>query len=228
MRPHLGGRPTRMKRVSRGAIFWGAALITTGVVVLLIQQGYVDEQLLANAGQWWPLLLIIGVGVAVIFAGVLGSVATALAGLLLGVMVGALISGATSIPASCAGEASAVQALPGRVVRRVRGRRHRGPELRHPRGAGGPGSDWAVQADEQSTQNDRRPPIRTASSCRPMTASCSTDAGTWRSRCPGRGHEPRGVPERRRGDLRPGRRAVGSSSNLTGNASASTRRPLRR
>ena len=141
-----------MRRVSRGAIFWGAALITMGIVILLIQQGLVDDQLLANAGQWWPLLLI-GVGVAVIFAGVMGSVATALAGVLLGVMAGALISGATSIPVSCGNEASAVQAYQDGSFDAS------GAEITVDLScvtfdvAGGPGSDWAVQADEQSTHD---------------------------------------------------------------------------
>jgi hypothetical protein len=99
-----------MKRMSRGAIFWGAAFIAAGVTILLIQQGYINEQLLADAGQWWPLLLI-GAGVAVIFAGVLGSVATGLAGILLGVMAGALLSGATAIPTGCGDTTSPVHAV---------------------------------------------------------------------------------------------------------------------
>ena len=141
-----------MKRVSRGAIFWGAALITMGIVILLIQQGYVDDQLLANAGQWWPLLLI-GVGVAVIFAGVLGSVATALAGVLLGVMAGALISGATSIPVSCGNEATAVQAYQDGSFDQSSADVTVDLSCVTFDVAGGPGSDWAVQADEQSTHD---------------------------------------------------------------------------
>lgn len=97
--------------MSRGAIFWGAAFIAAGATVLLIQQGYVDEQLLGNAGQWWPLLLI-GAGVAVIFAGALGALATGLAGILLGVLVGGFLGGAASFPTSCGtGDPPALRAL---------------------------------------------------------------------------------------------------------------------
>ena len=141
-----------MKRVSRGAIFWGSALIAAGATILLIQQGYVDEQLLSDASQWWPLL-IIGAGVAIIFAGVLGSLATGLAGLLLGVMVGALLSGATSLPTSCSGEAGPLQAFqdgsfdgPGAQV--IADLSCVTLEV-----SGTSASDWAVEADED-TQND--------------------------------------------------------------------------
>ena len=171
-----------MKRVSRGAIFWGAALIAAGVTILLIQQGYVDEQLLADAGQWWPLL-IIGAGVAIIFAGILGSVATGLAGLLLGVMVGAVISGATSLPTNCSGEADPVQAFQdgsfdGSGADVIADLSCITFEV-----SGGSGSNWAVETDED-TQNDldlqrfgRDPPAR------PTTTSPSPGGGTWRSRC---------------------------------------------
>ena len=81
-----------MQRVSRGAVFWGAAFITAGIVVLAIQQGWITEQVLSDAAQWWPLFLI-GAGVAIIFAGALGVLATAAAGILLGVLVGGLIGG---------------------------------------------------------------------------------------------------------------------------------------
>lgn len=152
MRPHSEGDPIRMKRMSRGAIFWGAALITTGIVVLLVQQGYVDQQLLSNAGQWWPLLLI-GAGVAVIFAGVLGALSTALAGVLVGVMVGALISGGGSFPTTCGDTTAGVSPLDdgsfdGSGADVVVDLSCITLEI-----GGGSGSDWAVKADEASAPN---------------------------------------------------------------------------
>jgi hypothetical protein len=100
-----------MQRVSRGAVFWGAAFITAGIVVLAIQQGWITDQVLSEAAQWWPLFLI-GAGVAIIFAGVLGVIATAAAGVLLGLLVGGLIGGgAANLPSACGvGEPGPVQA----------------------------------------------------------------------------------------------------------------------
>ena len=91
-----------VKSPHRGAIFWGAALVTAGLVILAIQQGYVSDEILGEATRWWPLILI-GAGVAVLFAGALGSVATLLAGVLLGLLIGGLIAGAGSFPTSCGG-----------------------------------------------------------------------------------------------------------------------------
>jgi hypothetical protein len=92
-----------MQRVSRGAVFWGAALVTAGLVILAIQQGLIDEALLSDIGQWWPLL-VIGAGVAVIFAGALGAVAVALSGILLGLLVGGLVMGAANLPVGCSAD----------------------------------------------------------------------------------------------------------------------------
>jgi hypothetical protein len=141
-----------MKRMSRGAIFWGTALITTGLVILLVQQGYIDQQVLSNAGQWWPLLLI-GAGLAVIFAGVLGAVSTALAGVLVGVMVGALISGGGSFPTTCGDTTAPVGPLDdgsfdGSGADVVVDLSCITLEI-----SGGSGSDWAVAADEASAPN---------------------------------------------------------------------------
>jgi hypothetical protein len=88
-----------MQAVSRGAIFWGLALITGGLVVLALQQDWISGELLADIGRFWPVLLI-GAGVALIFAGTLGVVATALAGIFLGALVGALIGGVALGPVS--------------------------------------------------------------------------------------------------------------------------------
>lgn len=149
MRTKSEGVLTAMNRMSRGAIFWGAALITMGVVILLIEQGFVDEQLLADAGQWWPLLLI-GVGVAVIFAGVLGSVATGLAGILLGVMAGALIAGGASLPTTCADTAGPVSAFRDGSFSDSQADVVVDLSCVTLEVSGGSGSDWVVEADEQS------------------------------------------------------------------------------
>ncbi len=99
-----------MRPVSRGAVFWGTALVTAGVVVLAIQQGWISQDILSQAVQWWPLFLI-GAGVAIIFAGALGVVATALAGVLLGLLVGGFIGGGATLPTSCGtGEPAALEA----------------------------------------------------------------------------------------------------------------------
>ena len=89
-----------MRPVSRGAVFWGLALITAGVVVLAMQQGLLTEALVGQAVDWWPLILI-GAGVAIIFSGTLGVIATALAGVLVGILIGGFIGGAASFPTSC-------------------------------------------------------------------------------------------------------------------------------
>jgi hypothetical protein len=138
-----------MRPVSRGAVFWGAALVTAGVVVLAIQQGWISDDLLGQAAQWWPLFLI-GAGVAIIFAGTLGVIATAAAGILLGLLVGGLIGGgATSLSACGPGEPGPLQAYEDGsfsssaavevdlncVSLQV---------------AGGEGNDWSVEVDEDS------------------------------------------------------------------------------
>ncbi len=89
-----------MRPVSRGAVFWGLALITAGIVVLALQQGLLTEDLVGQAVDWWPLILI-GAGVAIVFSGTLGVIATALAGVLVGVLIGGFIGGAASLPTSC-------------------------------------------------------------------------------------------------------------------------------
>jgi hypothetical protein len=134
----------------RGAIFWGAAFVTAGVVILAVQQGWVSTVTLNEAVQWWPLILI-GAGIAVIFAGALGSIATALAGVLLGLLAGGLISSGGSFPTACAatdpgplqafeegsfvGREADVEIDLNCVTLEV---------------AGGAGKGWVVQADEDS------------------------------------------------------------------------------
>jgi hypothetical protein len=138
-----------MRPVSRGAVFWGTAFVTAGLVVLAIQQGWISDDVLGQAAQWWPLFLI-GAGVAIIFAGALGVIATAAAGILLGLLVGGLIGGGANISTACGpGEPGPLQAYQDGsfsgsadveidlncVTLEV---------------AGGPGTDWSVETDEDS------------------------------------------------------------------------------
>jgi LiaI-LiaF-like transmembrane region len=137
----------------RGAIFWGAAFVSAGIVILAIQQGWVSSVTLNEAIQWWPLILI-GAGIAVIFAGALGSVATALAGALLGLLVGGLIGSGGTLPTACAGGASGpLQPLgEGSFVGR-----EADVELDLNcvtlEVAGGAGKGWVLQADEDSVSD---------------------------------------------------------------------------
>jgi len=143
-----------MKTAPRGAIFWGAALVTAGVVILAIQQGYVSDEILAGASRWWPLILV-GAGVAVIFAGRLGAVAIGLAGILLGLVIGGLVGGAGSFTTACGG------GDPGRLQPfedgSFGGSRHVRVELDLNcvtlEVNGGDAAEWIVEADEESASD---------------------------------------------------------------------------
>jgi hypothetical protein len=143
-----------MQRISRGAIFWGSALVTAGLVILAIQQGLIDEALLADIGQWWPLLLI-GAGVAIVFAGALGVVAVGLSGILLGLLVGGLVMGAASLPVGCGSED------PGPLVA-VDGGSFSGDGAEVDLDlncatlevAGGDGDAWSIEADEDTADDE--------------------------------------------------------------------------
>ena len=142
-----------MRTAPRGAIFWGAALVTAGLVILAIQQGYVSDSALAEVTRWWPLILV-GAGLAVIFAGALGSVATALAGVLLGALIGGLIATGGSFPTACAGddpgplEAFDEGSFVGRAAVVELDLNCVTLEV-----AGGAGKGWLVQADEDSASD---------------------------------------------------------------------------
>jgi Domain of unknown function (DUF5668) len=138
-----------MRPVSRGAVFWGAAFVTAGVVVLAIQQGWISDDVLGQAAQWWPLFLI-GAGVAIIFAGTLGVIATAAAGVLLGLLVGGLIGGGANISTACGpGEPGPLQAYQD-------GSFSGAADVEIDLNCvtlvvtGGPGNDWSLEADEES------------------------------------------------------------------------------
>lgn len=137
----------------RGAIFWGAAFVSAGIVILAVQQDLVSSAVLNDAVQWWPLILI-GAGIAVIFAGALGSVATALAGVLLGLLVGGLIGSGGSLPTACAGgDPGPLQAFDEGSFA------GNGADVELDLNcvtlevAGGAGNGWVVQADEDSVSD---------------------------------------------------------------------------
>jgi hypothetical protein len=141
-----------MQRISRGAVFWGAAFITAGIVVLAIQQGWITEQILNDAAQWWPLFLI-GAGVAIIFAGALGVIATAAAGILLGLLVGGLIGGgAANLPTACG------PGDPGPLEAWEEGSFTEPANVEIDLNCvtlvvtGGPGSDWAIEAASETAE----------------------------------------------------------------------------
>lgn len=68
-------------RVRRGFLFWGLFLIPLGAIPLLVRGGYLDEDLLTNAWQLWPLILV-GLGIALLLgrsqAGLVGTIVIAL------------------------------------------------------------------------------------------------------------------------------------------------------
>lgn len=138
-----------MRPVSRGAVFWGTAFVTAGLVVLAIQQGWISDDILGQAAQWWPLFLI-GAGVAIIFAGALGVIATAAAGILLGLLVGGLIGGGLNASTACGpGEPGPLQAY---QDGEFSGRTDVEIDLNCVtlQVAGGSGADWSVKTDEDS------------------------------------------------------------------------------
>jgi hypothetical protein len=139
-----------MRRVSRGAVFWGSALVTAGLLILAIQQGLIDEALLLDIGQWWPLLLI-GAGVAIVFAGALGVVAVALSGVLLGLLVGGLVSGATSLPVGCGNDdPEEVSVVEDGTFSGDAPTIHLELDCATLILGGGSGDDWSVEADEDT------------------------------------------------------------------------------
>ncbi|HUG95785.1 MAG TPA: DUF5668 domain-containing protein [Pleomorphomonadaceae bacterium] len=177
-----------MKSAPRGAIFWGAALVTAGVVILAIQQGYVSDEILAEATRWWPLILI-GAGVAVIFAGSLGVVAIGLAGVLLGLLIGGLV-GAGSFPTACGDDE------PGQLGSFADGSfGGSGADVQIDLNCvslevgGSAGSQWVVEADEESASDlelssgDQRLEIRSGDSVslggrRHVAVALPRDGGT--------------------------------------------------
>ena len=79
-------------RIRRGFLFWGLFLIPLGAIPLLVRGGYLSEDLLTNAWQLWPLILI-GLGLALLLgrsqAGLIGTVVVALT---LGGLAGAALA----------------------------------------------------------------------------------------------------------------------------------------
>jgi hypothetical protein len=86
----------------RGLLFWGIALITGGAVALAVQQGYLDQDLLAGTWRLWPLILV-AIGASILLSrtpfAIVGTVAAAL---VVGAAGGALIAVGPGI-AACGG-----------------------------------------------------------------------------------------------------------------------------
>lgn len=90
--------------VNRGLVFWGVALITAGIVALLIQSGAIADEAARDLWRFWPIALII-IGVAIIAARTpFALVATLAAALVVGVLGGSLVAGWPSIGIGCGGE----------------------------------------------------------------------------------------------------------------------------
>jgi hypothetical protein len=87
--------------VNRGLLGWGVFLIVLGIVPLAVQAGWLDEDVVRNAWQLWPLILV-GIGLGLLLArtpaAVVGNLVVAVT---FGLMGGALL--ATGITGSLTG-----------------------------------------------------------------------------------------------------------------------------
>jgi hypothetical protein len=78
--------------------------VTAGGTALAVQQGLISDQALADAAQYWPVILI-AVGVAVAFgSSMLGTAGTVVAGLALGILIGSAITVGPRIGIGCSGD----------------------------------------------------------------------------------------------------------------------------
>lgn len=90
--------------VNRGLVFWGVALITAGIVALLIQSGAIADEAARDLWRFWPVALII-VGIAIIAARTpFALVATLAAAVVVGGLAGSLVAGWPSVGIGCGGE----------------------------------------------------------------------------------------------------------------------------
>src|SRR5258705_11151382 len=86
-----------MRREQRFLGF-GLFLITLGIVLLAVRQGWVSSDVAARAWQLWPLLLVAG-GVSLLLTGRPGApLGGLLAAICLGVIAGGLIGSGAGIP----------------------------------------------------------------------------------------------------------------------------------
>lgn len=92
-------------RVSRGLLFWGLGFITAGAVALVVQQGIIDRETVANAWRLWPLILI-AIGLSLIARRTPWALAgTAVSAVVIGAIVGGLIAVGGSFSVACGGAA---------------------------------------------------------------------------------------------------------------------------
>ncbi len=92
-------------RINRGLVFWGVALVTAGVVALLVQSGSIDPGWARGLWRFWPVILIV-IGLAVIAARTPFALpVTLIAGLVVGGVVGSLVAGwPNGMSIGCGGE----------------------------------------------------------------------------------------------------------------------------
>lgn len=92
-------------RVNRGLVFWGFALMTAGVVALLVQSGAIPNESARDAWRFWPVALIVA-GIALIAARTAFTLpATILTAIVVGGLAGTLAAGwPAGVNLGCSGE----------------------------------------------------------------------------------------------------------------------------
>jgi hypothetical protein len=90
-------------RVSRGLLFWGLGFITAGAVALVVQQGVIDRDTVANAWRLWPLILI-AIGLSILARRTPWALAgTAVSAIVIGAIVGGLVAVGGTFSIACGG-----------------------------------------------------------------------------------------------------------------------------
>ena len=92
-------------QINRSLIFWGVALVTAGIVALLIQSGAISGESARQAWRLWPILLV-AIGVAVIASRTpFAALGVVLAGIVAGGLAGSLVAGVPDgLSVGCGGE----------------------------------------------------------------------------------------------------------------------------
>jgi len=86
-------------RVNRSLLAWGVFLIVLGLVPLVAREGLIPEDLVANAWQLWPLLLV-GAGIGLVLRGTRASLIGGLiVAITFGLLGGSLIATGPRFPA---------------------------------------------------------------------------------------------------------------------------------
>ncbi len=92
-------------QINRGLVFWGVALITAGVVALLIQAELIPTDAARQAWRLWPMVLI-AIGLSVIASRTpFAAAAVLLAGIVAGGLAGSFVAGGPDgLSIGCGGE----------------------------------------------------------------------------------------------------------------------------